>query len=439
MSCYSHRSLPGQQTAGLHAAVLAGLLAACSSGSGASDTSAALGGSSPMGGSTNTSTSSGTGGHGVVSSATLAGGNTGATRGSTGGGTSTGGTNSASSGSSSSSGGSSSAMSGSKGGTTAKGGSSNATGGTLLGSGGTTKAVGGAATASGGTSSAGSSPSVGGSSTVSGSGTGGKDSGSGAGSNIAGRSGSGGGGRASVAGGPSQTGGAVSTGSSGSSGVYAPCPKNGDPCKILPLGDSITNGVASTDLGGYRSQLFKLVVAASQNVTFTGSQSSGPDQVSGKAFPKHHEGHNGYTIDPNTVSYATGISTVIPSPAFDTVPNIVLLMIGTNDVNGSTGQSTMADRLETLLDKIIAAAPSALIVLAETTPLASGSSALTQYDAKIPGIVQARAAKGQHMVLVDMSKMPTSDLSSDGIHPNDQGYVYMANTWYAAIKDLLPN
>jgi len=24
------------------------------------------------------------------------------------------------------------------------------------------------------------------------------------------------------------------------------------------------------------------------------------------------------------------------------------------------------------------------------------------------------------------------------VQPNDQGYAYMANIWYAAIKDLLP-
>ncbi|MEO6095917.1 MAG: carboxypeptidase-like regulatory domain-containing protein, partial [Fibrobacteria bacterium] len=43
--------------------------------------------------------------------------------------------------------------------------------------------------------------------------------------------------------------------------VYNPCPTNGSPCKILPFGDSITEGVKSSDGGGYRSQLFKLIVA----------------------------------------------------------------------------------------------------------------------------------------------------------------------------------
>src|SRR4051794_29391526 len=44
----------------------------------------------------------------------------------------------------------------------------------------------------------------------------------------------------------------------------------------LPLGDSITHGFSSTDDAGYRSPLFKLIVAANQNVTFIGSLTNGP-------------------------------------------------------------------------------------------------------------------------------------------------------------------
>jgi lysophospholipase L1-like esterase len=83
-------------------------------------------------------------------------------------------------------------------------------------------------------------------------------------------------------------------------------------------------------------------------------------------------------------------------------------------------------------------APNALIVLAHIIPLASANAALMSYNGKIPEIVRAHAAKGQHIIGVDMSKLPQSGLSSDGTHPNDQGYAYMASIWYAAIKDLLP-
>jgi len=44
----------------------------------------------------------------------------------------------------------------------------------------------------------------------------------------------------------------------------------------------------------------------------------------------------------------------------------------------------------------------------------SGMSApLTAYNAKIPAVVRAHAAKGQHVIGVDMSKMPIpADIAS---------------------------
>jgi lysophospholipase L1-like esterase len=220
--------------------------------------------------------------------------------------------------------------------------------------------------------------------------------------------------------------------------VYKPCPTNGTPCKILPFGDSITRGAKSTDDGGYRTPLYKLVIAAGQKATFTGSQSHGPSQVSGQPFPRSHEGRAGWTIDPgfNMNSSYGGISSLVPSPALDGKPHIILLHIGTNDLFARETEN-MAARLEVLIDKIAKNAPDALIVLAQITPLSSPRAALTTYNNKIPGIVQSHAAKGQHIIGVDMSKLPTS-LLSDGSHPNNQGYAYMADIWYAAIKDLLP-
>jgi GDSL-like Lipase/Acylhydrolase family len=250
---------------------------------------------------------------------------------------------------------------------------------------------------------------------------------------VAGSAGQGG-----SAGGQAPQGGTGSMGGGAGSSGFEPCPTDGNPCVILPLGDSITDGVGSTDLSGYRSPLFKLIVQANQKATFVGSRSSGPEQVSGKPFPKSHEGHPGWTIDSGYVSFGDGISTLVPLPAFKTIPHIVLLMIGTNDVSASKGTDMIATRLDTLLDKIVQAAPKSLVVVAQLTPIGWNPAAATSYNAKIPGIVQARISKGQHLAVVDMSKMPTANLNSDSLHPNDTGYAFMAGVWYAAIKDQLP-
>ena len=182
--------------------------------------------------------------------------------------------------------------------------------------------------------------------------------------------------------------------------------------------------------------MFKLAVAASQKVTFTGSQTNGPASVTVNgttvAFPANNEGHSGWTIDQ--------IASLVPSPAMSTIPNIVLLMAGTNDVYAASGQATMNTRLGTLIYKVVAAAPNALLVVATLTPLSNTTwnATANTYDGQIPAVVQARASQGKHVILVDMSKMPVANLS-DGIHPNDTGYAYMANIWYAAIKNVLPN
>jgi lysophospholipase L1-like esterase len=247
-------------------------------------------------------------------------------------------------------------------------------------------------------------------------------------------------------GGSKNTGGMMSTGGSTNGGAasYKPCPTDGTPCKILPFGDSITWGYGYD--GGYRIELFTRAVAAQHNITFTGSLSNGPNTVSNTTFPKRNEGHSGWTIATANSSSGSvaGITALIPSPALDAgsggMPHIVLLHIGTNDVWTLSGQ-TMSTQLGTLLDKIITAAPNALIVVAKITPLTAtgGNNTVNTYNNLIPGLVQTRAAAGKHVILADMNTgFATSNLASDGIHPTQAGYTWMGDQWYAVISGVLP-
>ena len=129
---------------------------------------------------------------------------------------------------------------------------------------------------------------------------------------------------------------------------------------------------------------------------------------------------------------------VPPAKDFTATPNIVPLHIGTNDVTANADPTTTANQLDTLVSNLVAAAPDALIVVAKIIPLFYVSTTYNDYVAKIPGIVSAHAANNQHVVMADMSGMPSSDLGN-GVHPSDEGYAYMASVWYAIIKDYLPN
>jgi lysophospholipase L1-like esterase len=222
-------------------------------------------------------------------------------------------------------------------------------------------------------------------------------------------------------GGNAATGGTNGTGGMGGMSDFNPCPTSGD-CTILPLGDSITDGY-STQPGGYRIELFKKAHSAGKHITFVGSQTNGPTTVDSVPFPRSHEGHSGWTIDQ--------IAGLVPNPALKTIPNIVLLMAGTNDAlwKGDT-MPTAPKRLDALLDKLFTQSPGALIVLAQLTPLGGGqaskNAAVQTYNEALAPIVKERAAQGKHILLVDMhTGFPASELA-DGIHPNASGYARRA-------------
>jgi lysophospholipase L1-like esterase len=234
--------------------------------------------------------------------------------------------------------------------------------------------------------------------------------------------------------------------SAGGAAAFNPCPATGT-CAIMPLGDSITDGVGSSAGGGYRVQLFHDAVQGHQSITFVGSATdpNGPATVDGKTFPRNHEGHPGYTIDNSSTT--SGISPLVDASSATNHPNIILLMIGTNDINRNIDPANAPTRLGTLLDKIIADTPNSLVVVAKITPWqddGTNTSAVAPYNSAIATVVQTRITSGKHVTLVDMytpfranSNYKTA-LMNDYLHPNDAGYVIMGDTWYAAIKSYLP-
>jgi lysophospholipase L1-like esterase len=189
---------------------------------------------------------------------------------------------------------------------------------------------------------------------------------------------------------------------------------------VMPLGDSITDGLNNT--GGYRSDLFQAFTVDGRYVDFVGSQVSGPAQLR----DQDHEGHPGWRIDQLDAA-VTGWMTTYQ-------PDVVLLHIGTNDVIQNWALSQAPDRLSTLVDDITAADPRAEVDVATIVPFADPGqdAAARAYNAAIPGIVAAKAGAGRHVDLVDMhAAIGTTDLSPDGVHPSSGGYSKLAARWYA--------
>ncbi len=103
--------------------------------------------------------------------------------------------------------------------------------------------------------------------------------------------------------------------------------------RIMPLGDSITEGVlGSSDDTGYRRALYLSLTAAGHSVNFVGSLANGTPTD----FDRDHEGHSGWRADQIRNNISSWLTT---NPA-----DIILLHIGTNDISqGQSVSSTVSE------------------------------------------------------------------------------------------------
>jgi lysophospholipase L1-like esterase len=194
---------------------------------------------------------------------------------------------------------------------------------------------------------------------------------------------------------------------------------------ILPLGASITYGSGSSDGTGYRQPLFKHLTTSGSKVSFIGSVRAG------NMTDNHVEGHPGATIA-QTINYA--------KLSMHDHPNLILIHVGTNDVDVSKPLNPFAtapDRLGALLDELISAAPSAAILVSQLIHATNAviDARIQTFNAAVPAVVQKRVDAGHRVV--DVAAMGTlkGNLNPDGIHPTDEGYRQMADVWFEAIRE----
>jgi lysophospholipase L1-like esterase len=203
--------------------------------------------------------------------------------------------------------------------------------------------------------------------------------------------------------------------------------------KIMPLGDSITQGQSST--ANYRLQLSKLLSAGGLSAQFVGSSVS---NVTGFAAGyTHHEGHGGWcTTDAGTIcqvgntafgsSRPIGILEHIDSWLNANPADIVLLFIGTNDADKTP--SVLSARIMQIVDKIHAHNAATKVYVGG---LHTSSNAFTAQNTAIQTAANSRA----NTLFVDIFvgfNFATDYV--DGTHPTEAGYSKMATNWMNAIQ-----
>lgn len=197
------------------------------------------------------------------------------------------------------------------------------------------------------------------------------------------------------------------------------------PVRIMPLGDSITDG--DDYPGGYRVGLWRRLAQAGYRVDLVGTRSNGPPELG----DRDHEGHSGWRIgdlDASVVSYLRSH-----------MPDVVLLHIGTNDINGNHEVDTAGARLSQLVDKIFATAAGVDVFLATIIPHRDPprDGQFRAYNGDVRAVVSAQRGRGRSVHLVEMHDkvVPATDYY-DSLHPNEQGCEKMAKAWCDALLSV---
>lgn len=206
------------------------------------------------------------------------------------------------------------------------------------------------------------------------------------------------------------------------------------PARIMPLGDSITQGADSladtpeTDIS-YRGELWTMMKAAGWQVDFVGGKSLGTDYLDrDPSFDMDNEGHAGWTSD----EIAEETYDFLTSNPADTI----LLHIGTNDHSPSIdGVNAILDEIDYYEKNI--EKPIRVIVAMIIDRKAQDDTTIKVFNGRLEKLFWERIAKGDSLTLVDMYRGAglTEDDYIDNTHPNGAGYKKMANVWFETFKE----
>ena len=227
----------------------------------------------------------------------------------------------------------------------------------------------------------------------------------------------------------------------------------GPPIRIMPLGDSITydNNVddeldTARPVGqrtGYRQPLWlKLTQEGGYNVDFVGSVVAGQDAV--PAFDPDNEGHPGWRDE--------DIADNIYGWLQDHPADVILLHIGTNDLNQNPTDTSAAD-VQNILDEIDRYEDNygvAITVFLARIINTAAYGLLCRiahdiFNNNVAAMAPGRPNKSSWstwsaarvLIMVWIQTAPYAHDMYDNLHPNQSGYQKMANQWFSALAAYL--
>ena len=202
----------------------------------------------------------------------------------------------------------------------------------------------------------------------------------------------------------------------------------GEAVRVLPLGDSITEGLDAER--SYRSWLWRELVESGVAVDLVGTR-SGVREGGAAGFDADHEGRWGWRADE--------VAGVARRVAEETLPDVVLLHVGHNDLWQGEAAAEVVGDIEEVVRALRAGAPDATILLSTLIPSTlPGLSGIAEVNALVPSVVARLSTVESPLLLVDAaSGFDPQTMTADGVHPDEKGARHLAASWGEVLRSLI--
>lgn len=192
--------------------------------------------------------------------------------------------------------------------------------------------------------------------------------------------------------------------------------------RVMPLGDALTAGSNKVP-GSYRTTLLRRLENLGYTTELVGNELSGGS---------NHEGHKNFNIA-NMIEYVDEFL-----DAHD--PDVILLMIGSKDVEDGGDFQKAADGFDDLITKIATARPLSRI-FAANLPQRKNQNQNDQiqkfFNPKIPGIIEAQQKRGTRVDFVDVNSVITFNDLETNVQPSKQGYAKIGRQFASGISNAV--
>lgn len=215
------------------------------------------------------------------------------------------------------------------------------------------------------------------------------------------------------------------------------CDASPVPARILPIGDSITQGDNSHNT--WRRPLWQSLTNAGFSVDFVGSTNrhyAGPGNPGSLPpspdFDLDHEGHWEFTADALAAALPGWLTNYPP-------PDIALLHAGTRDCILNEPMTNTVLELKAIIDILRGRNPRIAILLAKLIPTTLQQNAnVTNLNAQLDGLAASKTTPASPVIIVDQyTGFNATDDTWDGIRPSFSGETKMAQKWFTTLRVVL--